>query len=175
MKKKLALVLAAVATLGFAQADAQVYQKGAALLNVGVGLGAGYGGGLPIGVALDYGVTKNISLGAQVDYLSWTYGGYGGDYKYRFIPVGIRGAYHFDGVGDPNKIDLYLGLVLGYWVSSFTAPNGVNTSLYSDAYKGKLLVGGIAGGRYMFTPKVGAFAELGYSVSYGKVGVTFKF
>lgn len=176
MKKGFALLLAAAATFGFSKkADAQVYSQGAKLLNVGVGLGAGYGGGLPIGLAFDYGVTKNISVGVQADYMSWTYAGFGGDYSYRFIPVGVRGAYHFDGIGDPNKVDLYLGLVLGYWISSFTAPNGVNTSLYNDAYGSKVLVGGIAGGRYMFTPKIGAFAELGYSVSYGKVGITFKF
>ncbi len=175
MKQKFALVLAAAATLGFAQATAQVFQKGTALLNVGVGLGTSYGGGLPVGVALDYGVTPNISLGLQADYLSWTYGGFGGDYKYRFLPFGVRGAYHFDGVGDPNKIDLYLGVVLGYWASSYRGPNGVSASLYRDSYRGKVLVGGIAGVRYLFTPTVGAFAELGYSVSYGKVGLTFKF
>lgn len=174
MKKGFALLLAAVATLGVHQSQAQVYSKGASLLNIGVGLGAGYGGGTPIGLAYDYGVTKNISLGVQVDYMSWKYAGYGGDYTYRFIPVGVRGAYHFDGIGDPAKVDLYLGLVLGYWVSSYTAPNGVSTSLYSDSYKGKVLVGGLAGARYMFTPKIGGFAELGYSVSYGKVGLTFK-
>lgn len=176
MKKGFALLLAAAATFGFSKnADAQVYSQGASLVNVGVGLGASFGGGLPIGLAYDYGVTKNISIGLQADYISWTYAGFGGDYKYRFIPVGVRGAYHFDGIGDPNKIDLYLGLVLGYWVSSFEAPGGKTIAGYTDPYAGKVLYGGIAGGRYMFTPKIGAFAELGYSVSYGKVGITFKF
>ena len=85
------------------------------------------------------------------------------------------GAYHFEGIGDPEKIDLYAGLVLGYWVSSYTAPSGVSTSAFTNAYGGKALIGGIAGGRYFFTPKVGAFAELGYSVSYGKVGLTVHF
>ncbi len=177
MKKGFALLLAAAATFGFSKkADAQVYSQGAKLLNVGVGLGAGYGGGLPIGLAFDYGVTKNISVGVQADYMSWSYSYPGlGEYTYRFIPVGVRGAYHFDGIGDPNKVDLYLGLVLGYWISSYTAPSGSSTATFSDSYGSKVLVGGIAGGRYMFTPKIGAFAELGYSVSYGKVGITFKF
>lgn len=177
MKKGFALLLAAAATLGINnKADAQVYAKGVSLVNIGVGLGASFGGGLPIGIAYDYGVTKNISIGAQVDYMSWSYSYPGlGDYKYRFIPVGVRGAYHFDGIGDPNKVDLYLGLVLGYWVSSFEAPGGGTVAGFSDAYAGKVLVGGLAGGRYMFSPKIGAFAELGYSVSYAKVGITFKF
>ncbi len=177
MKKGFALLLAAAATFGFSKkSDAQVYAQGASLVNVGVGLGAGYGGGLPIGLAYDYGVSKNISIGAQVDYMSWSYTYPGlGDFTYRFIPFGIRGAYHFNGIGDPNKVDLYLGLVAGYWMSSYSAPSGFNSAGFNNLYGGRVLLGGFAGGRYMFTPKIGAVAELGYSVSYGKVGLTFRF
>ena len=36
--------------------------------------------------------------------------------------------------------------------------------------------GGIfLGGRYLFTDKIGAFAELGYDMSYLKLGLTGKF
>lgn len=178
MKKGFALLLAAAATLGFSKkADAQVYSKGASLVNVGIGFGARYGNGLPIGLAYDYGVTKNISVGLQVDYTSWSLPyALGGEFTYRNIPVGIRGAYHFDGIGDANKLDLYLGVVLGYQVIMVSEPSGFKAYPgYSAAFGSGILYGGMAGARYFFTPKIGAFAELGYGVSVGKIGVTFKF
>lgn len=178
MRKGFILLLAAAATIGLSKkADAQVYGPGVSLVNLGIGLGATYGNGLPFGFSYDYGVTKNISVGLQVDYASWsnTVAPWG-EYKYRNIPFGIRGAYHFDGIGDPAKVDVYLGLVAGYRVLIVSEPSGFKAYPgYSPAYAGGFHYGGIVGGRYMFTPGIGAFAELGYNVSYGKVGLTFKF
>lgn len=183
--KNFNFLLLAVGLLAGTQSFAQ-YAKGDKLLNAGIGLSSYYGGGLPIGVSLEVGITDEISVGAQIDYSHWSYGynygpGYNYKYSYTFIPVAVRGSYHVNKLLNLNndKIDLYGGAALGYYISSFkfsdatgSTPVGYN---YNDAYGSKVLFGIHIGGRYYFKPNLGAFAELGYGVSALKLGVTFKF
>jgi hypothetical protein len=124
MKKFFAIVallsLSLLTTTSFAQ-----YQQGDKLLNVGIGLGAGYGGGVPLGASFEVGITDDISVGGQIDYYSWSYDyGFAGvnyGYRYTFIPIAVRGSYHLNKVLNLNndKLDLYGGAGLGYYISSF--------------------------------------------------------
>ncbi len=176
--KKFNFLLLAIGLLAGTQSFAQ-YAKGDKLLNVGIGLSSYYGGGLPIGASFEVGVTDEISVGAQIDYYSWNYNGYlgGYDYKYTFLPVAVRGSYHVNKLLNLNndKIDLYGGLALGYYISrySYNGPGG--SSAFDNSYGNRVLFGLHLGGRYYFKPNLGAFAEVGYGVSALKLGVAFKF
>lgn len=174
--KKLVSSLFIVALLACGTAHAQ-YQKGDKLLNLGIGLNGYYGGGLPIGASFEYGITDQISVGAQVDFYTWGYNfGSGYNYRYTFIPIALRGSYHFNELLNLNtdKVDLYGGVQLGYYISSYSDNSGYS-GVYNNGYGNKALFGVHLGGKYYFKPKLGAFAELGYGVSTLKLGVAFKF
>ncbi|GAB3925858.1 hypothetical protein [Larkinella terrae] len=167
----LVMTLLLVGTKSFAQ-----YQKGDKFLNAGIGLGAYYGGGVPIGASFEVGVTDEISVGAQVDFYTWGYNYVGYKWRYTFIPVAVRGSYHVNELLNLNndKLDLYAGLALGYYISSYSDNSGY-TGFYDNSYGNRVLFGLHIGGRYFFKPNIGAFAEVGYGVAPLKLGVTFKF
>ncbi|MGA0555909.1 hypothetical protein ACO2Q8_04595 [Larkinella sp. VNQ87] len=167
----LVMSLLFVGTKSFAQ-----YQKGDKLLNAGIGLSSYYGGGLPIGASFEVGVTDEISVGAQIDFYTWGYNFGGYKWRYTFVPVAVRGSYHVNELLNLNndKLDLYGGLALGYYISSYRDNSGYS-GFYDNAYGNQVLFGLHIGGRYYFKPNLGGFAEVGYGVSALKLGVAFKF
>ncbi len=166
------LTIAAFCLFAHTNLHAQ-YKKGDNLLNLGIGLGVYSYGGLPIGASFEHGITKDISVGGFVDYLSWKNTYSNSSYSWRFIYFGVRGSYHFNELLklDNDKIDLYGGAGLGYYTVS-TSDKLINGYI---GYKGKVFVNLHAGGRYYFSEKFAGFAELGYGVSAARVGVTLKF
>jgi hypothetical protein len=78
-----------LATTAFAQRSSS-YSQGDKLLNVGIGLNSYYSGGIPFGASMEFGVTETISVGANVDYLSYTYN-YGALGNYKFTAVYFGG------------------------------------------------------------------------------------
>ncbi len=132
---------------------------------------------------------------------TYTYSGYTDEYtdKYAYTLAGVLAEFHVDNmlsaldITDLNlgeKIDLYVGVAAGLFISSWkskdiwysqefdnntnqwywqkheTSAKGNSSSPYFRSY---------VGGRYMFTPKIGGFAELGYSaLGYVNLGVTVK-
>ncbi|MGM9506981.1 hypothetical protein ACS5NO_04625 [Larkinella sp. GY13] len=175
MKKLLSSLLVMSLLLVGTQSFAQ-YQKGDKLLNAGIGLSSYYGGGLPIGASFEVGITDEISVGAQVDFYTWGYNFGGYKWRYTFLPVAVRGSYHVNELLNLNndKLDLYGGLALGYYISSYKDNSGYS-GFYDNAYGNQVLFGLHLGGRYYFKPNLGAFAEVGYGVSALKLGVAFKF
>lgn len=173
--KKLLSSLFVVTLLACGTANAQ-YAQGDKLLNLGIGVGGFYGGGLPIGGSFEYGVTDQISVGAQADFYTWSYNyGFGaGKYRYTFIPIALRGSYHVNELLNLNndQIDLYGGLQLGYYISSTNTDFGAG---FNNLYGNRVLFGVHLGGKYYFKPNIGAFAEVGYGVAGLKLGVAFKF
>lgn len=158
-----------VAGLTSTAVQAQDYKKGDNLLNIGVGLGGGFG--TPIGLSFEHGFSDKISGGAYVAYASRTEAfGAWGDYKYSYILTAARASYHFDfGV---EKLDPYVGAILGYNIASTKwTGSGANPS---TASAGGVIYGGHAGARYFFSEKIGAFAEVGYGVGNLNVGIAFK-
>lgn len=150
------------------------YNEGDHLLNVGIGLGYSgyYSSALPIGASYEYGITSEISIGAQLDFASASYYSsyyYYNRYNYRYTATyfGVRGSYHLNRLLDlnSNKLDLYVGLGLGYR----------NYSNYYDYYS-PVRLNGFVGGRLSFSDSFGGFVELGYTgLSYSKIGLSFKF
>lgn len=140
-------------------------------LNVGIGLGAYYGGGLPLGVSFEVDTKNNISVGGSVDYFRYNPGGYG----YTFLYAGGRASYHLGELLDvsTNKFDPYVGATLGLRYAGYHNSYGYDN--YVSPYNSGLFLGIHLGSRYMFSEKVGGFAEVGYGVSALRLGVAAKF
>jgi hypothetical protein len=167
--------------------NAQMYQKGQQDLHLGIGLGTTlYGGGYrgivpPINVAYEKGITDNIGVGAYLGYASarYDYNGFNDlDYywRYSYMILGARGAYHYDLFKEP-KLDTYGGLMLGFNFSraSFHSNNpNINDEDYTAPGSGGITWSGFLGARYQFKPKLGAYAELGYGVAYLNLGLRLK-
>lgn len=179
--------------------SAQSFQKGQVDVNLGVGIGNTFAHGAysnfpPISASIDYGVSKNISVGGYLafaastwKYYYWDYCNNGSGvgnkyyvedtYRWSYYIIGVRGAFHFAEFIDNDKIDLYAGALLGdniarsTWTTNSPCPDHV---YYSTGSQGGVIFAGFAGCRYRFTEKVGAFAELGYGISYLNLGVNFK-
>ena len=183
MKRILAVLTAllVITAILFSNAEAQS-KKGESVLTAGLGLGypGAYGtaGMPPIFLSFDHAVVPNISAGGIVSFSTSKYE-WGGvhDYKwsYSYIFVGARGAYHFaDQIKDLKNTDLYGGLTLGYHIVSAKF-DGVNEKEFPYSAGGGYFHFGIyVGGRYYFSPKVAATAELGYDIGFFKIGVSYK-
>jgi hypothetical protein len=144
-------------------------------VNAGVGLATYYGGGLPLGVSAEMDVKNNFSVGGSIDYFRYNYGYYSGGYT--FIYAGARASYHLgDALNVENaNFDPYIGASLGFRHARYRDSYGYSYSDYGNGYNSGIWLGIHAGARYLFSPKVGAFAEVGYGVSALKVGLTAKF
>ncbi|MCC6185586.1 MAG: hypothetical protein IT256_00385 [Chitinophagaceae bacterium] len=160
--KKVILSLGLLAA--FTQAKAQGnLDKGAAQLNIGAGFS---GWGIPVIVGADFGVAKSITVGAEGSFRSWNNVGY----KFTIIGIGANANYHFNDVLElPEKMDLYAGVTLGYFI--YSTPSG-----YPGASLSTIGLSGQAGFRYYISKKVALNIEAGggSATSGGKVGVTFK-
>jgi hypothetical protein len=183
MKQLLALLallicLSLVAAPTYAQSNA--YNKGDKVVSAGIGFG-GLGGiygstSMPtISLAFDYGLdVPKISVGGIVGYASSTDDfGYGYSWKYTYIIIGARGAYHF--LEDNKNIDAYGGLLLGYNIVSATWNGSLAEPGYGySASASYMLFGVFVGGRYYFSPKFAVFGELGYGAGILTVGISYK-
>lgn len=181
--KRLTLVLAVLAfTLSgnlVAQDNPVLFGNNSKHLKVGVGLNSF---GIPIEVSYDHGFKQdlfgveklNLGLGGYFGYYgrneligSWDGEDYG--YKYSNIIIGARGLFHYPLI---PKIDTYVGLMLGYNIASANY-YGPGTDP-GNASAGGLVWGSVIGARYQFNPKWGVYAEAGYSIAYGSIGLVYK-
>ncbi len=174
--KKIVFGICLLSGFLFSQVATAQYKKGDKLLNLGIGLNSYYSGGIPLSASFEYGVTEDISVGGMLDYLSYNYGIPGYNYHFSALYLGARGSYHFNrllNLRDQNW-DIYGGASLGYrsfsWNDSYT---GVGLG---NAYGSGVFLGIHAGAKYYFSPKFGAFGELGALGSSNiRIGVAFKF
>lgn len=151
--------------------------KGTNVLNAGIGLGS-YGlsgtGGLPIVASFEHGVAKNISAGVNAGFIQKNYFD---SWKYTYLLLGARGSYHFNEAFkiDNPKLDVYAGVGLLY--RHFTVKYGSFTDEPGEgkASGGDMTVDLHAGGRCLFSDRLGGFAEVGYGISPLQLGLTVKF
>ncbi len=182
MKRILLISILLVIAVGLSFSQ-MAYKKGDQVINVGIGIGGlagAYGtGSVAITGGYEYGVTENISLGGVVGYSSSTDDfGFGYGWKYTYIIIGARGAYHVDLFHNPN-IDTYGGILLGYNIVSSKATGNFPTlygySLGSYSASSSYLEYGIfVGGRYYFNPHWAVQAELGYGLGILNVGLAYR-
>ncbi|GAB4030105.1 hypothetical protein [Spirosoma gilvum] len=140
-------------------------------VNLGLGLATYYGGGFPVGVSVEADVKNNFSVGGSIDYYHYNYYYSSG---YNFVYFGARGSYHLGEALNvqSNSFDPYIGASLGF---RYAGSGYSDYYYYSSGYNSGVWVGLHLGSRFMFSPKVGAFAEVGYGVSAVKLGLTAKF
>lgn len=141
--------------------------KGGAQFNAGVGLSSW---GIPVYAGFDFGVHKDITIGAEVSFR--TYDDRYKDYRYNHTILGISGNinYHFNSLLNiSTKWDFYAGVNVGfyYWDSP--------KNYYGQHYSG-LGLGAQIGGRYYFTDRLGINLEFGggNAFSGGKLGISVK-
>ncbi len=175
-KTTLLLMLFSVSTL-VCMAQKGGYSKGDKLLNAGIGINSYYDRGIPIGASFEAGVSNEISVGVNVDFVSSKYDyAYTSSYKFTAIYLGLRGSYHVNELLNiaNEKIDLYGGATLGF--RSFKWKDAYSNSTLSGRYGSGIYAGAFIGGKYYFTKNVGAFAELGaIGSTNARVGLGFKF
>jgi hypothetical protein len=181
MKKWFTAVIAVVAITTLLTSGSYGQAKnGENVVTAGLGLGypGAYGtaGMPPVFVSFDHGIQSKFSVGGIASFSTSKYDWPGGDnWSYTYIFVGARGAYHFGDLIEGNKnLDLYGGLTLGYHIVSHSF-SGKNEGLYTySPGAGYFGFGIFAGGRYYFTPKWAATAELGYDIGFFKAGISYK-
>jgi hypothetical protein len=146
------------------------------ILNIGIGLGAYTAGGIPIGVSFELPLKENnISVGGSIDYARYGYNYDGYKWNYTFFYFGARASYHAAkalSITD-DKFDPYIGFSLGFRTSSYSDNYGYGN--YSSPYSSGLFLGTHLGARYLFSDKIGGFAEVGYGVSVLRIGMTLSF
>lgn len=173
MKKSVLTLFAALfATVAFSQR----VTKGGSQINAGIGLTSGWG--VPFYGGFDYGVHKDITVGAQVSYASTNRNfGYGtNNIAGTWFGVGANVNYHFNTVFEmPNEWDVYAGLTLAYNSFSWGYPNGYPVNYRVGSSSGIGFAGQI-GARYYFSNKFGINLEFGGGsvASGGKFGVSFR-
>jgi len=160
----LILVLTVVLTTVFAQSP---IAHGQTQLNAGFGLS---GWGVPVYAGLDYGLSRDVSIGAEVSYRSWSENYHSDNWNHSITGISGNLNYHFNNVLNiPEPWDFYAGLNLGYYV--FRTPDD-----YPGDYNSQLGIAGQIGGRYYFTDKFGVNLEFGggNAFSGGKLGISLK-
>ncbi|QMU27771.1 outer membrane beta-barrel protein [Adhaeribacter radiodurans] len=177
MKKFTLILFCLVAIFTISQAQAQTPVKNK-YLNVGIGLAAYTAGGVPIGASLEVDYKNNISIGGFFDYARYGYRYSGYKWNYNFLYFGARGSYHLgellkDLDIDDSKFDPYAGISLGIRTSWYN--DNTDYDNFKSPYNGGIFLGVHVGSRYMFSEKLGGFAEVGYGVSALRLGVTAKF
>lgn len=179
MKKSIFIILAIFIAV---TAQAQPFQKGTTAANVGIGLGTALGGlgnARPaISASIDHGVWDVggpgvISLGGYVGNTGYKYTSGNYTYKWNYIVVGARGAYHYNGFTTVPNLDVYGGAMLGYNIVKYSS-DGDDMAM-ANSYGSGMGFSGFLGSRWFFSDNIGAYAELGYGVSVLNVGLTFKF
>lgn len=189
MKKSafFSIALVVVSFFSAVRVHAQAFGAGTNVISAGIGLGSSLANGYTygtqgIGLSANYerGIWEAgpgvISLGAYLGYKTFSYnfadGGNIYNYKWNYLIIGGRGAYHFTGLNIEN-LDLYAGLMLSYDNVSFST--NVNFPGYTGSYSSGLELTPFAGARYYFANNLGGYAELGYGVAILSLGLSYKF
>lgn len=184
MKKIFAIAIVALFSFPAIQAQESTFNLGDKVVSAGIGFGSTlysgtyYSRGVPpISLAYEQAIKDEvlekgvIGVGGWLGYSSYKYDYLGWGYKYTNFIIGVHGAFHYPLV---DKLDTYIGIGLGYNISS-AKEFGVNTGWDYNATSGGIVFAGMVGARYYFTDTFAVFAQAGYGISYFSVGVSLKF
>lgn len=183
--------LAVTVFISATQLNAQSFTKGSGVLSAGIGLGSAlgsfsYGSQTPaISVQYEKGLWETsgpgtISVGGYLGLKTYKYSGGYGSYKYTqkwsYRVIGIRSAYHYNGI-DNEKLDVYGGVMLSYNLLNYKYSDNDSYAdyQYAGSYGNAAGFTAYVGGRYYIGKNFGLFAELGYGVSYLNMGAALKF
>lgn len=192
--KKLSLIVVSVLALNSQYSIAQNASNNSSdepfgidtkVLGFSAGFGIGYGYyGSPVtlpafAVQYDHGIVSNvgpgnIGIGGIAGFKNSSYVYAGGKYKSNWnnIFLGVRGTYHLTLLKDKvSNLDPYGGVTLGVRILRHKDDNPT-AIINNDTYP---LLGLFVGARYKFTENFAAFSELGYDVSYWRIGLAVSF
>jgi hypothetical protein len=190
-----AILFCGLSVPGFSQIS---FPEKTGMANIGIGLGNIYYNGIrglsgyqfnsspAISFSYDYGVKNErviqgtIGLGGIIGYEGSTLkyidgSGFFYNEHWSNIVIAPRATYHA-GFLKTNNADLYAGLMLGLRIEGYSFES--NTTVYNGYrgnYGGVSITEGIfVGGAYYFTHHIGVFGEIGYDISYLKIGLSIK-
>lgn len=177
MKKNIIPLLIAFFALGVV--NAQEFNVGTNVVNVGIGLGGDYGDFLTSSISpgisasyergiWDIGGPGVISLGGYLGIKNYRYETVGVNSKWTYTTVGFRGAYHFNGL-EVENLDLYGGAMIAYNIANFSGDSVV------FKVRSRIAPTLFVGGRWYFNDTFGVFAEVGYGVAFLTVGGSIRF
>ncbi|OYU85447.1 MAG: hypothetical protein CFE24_01815 [Flavobacterium sp. BFFFF2] len=140
--------------------------EGQKQINAGLGLSSW---GLPVYVGLDYGLSRDFTIGADFSLRTFHKDYSGINYSHTIFGISGNGNYHFNRILNmPSRWDFYAGLNLGAYFWSYPSDYPGNRETH-------LGLGAQVGGRYYFNQHISANLELGGGViGSGKIGLTFK-
>lgn len=127
----------------------------------------------PMFLKYEYGVTEKIGFGLNVAYanagIEYTNGAETASLKWWNASFNARVNRHF---GTSDKFDPYMGLGMGYKLGEWKVEGDDETG----ERKAFIPLGLEAtfGSRYMFTPNIGAFAEVGIAKGVIQAGLNIK-
>jgi hypothetical protein len=170
--------------------NAQEFEEGDKVLNLGIGFGsATFTGSFynpvipPLSASFEVGIKDglldfddaSLGVGGFVGFsrYKWEWNSFGLAYGYNYtnFVIGARGVIHYPFI---EKLDTYGGILVGYRIvssSDFGDPvTGTNYSTVSNNLVGSFFIGG----RYYFTDNLAAMLELGYGVSTLNFGIALK-
>lgn len=180
MKK---ILITFIAIISFASiSKSQTVSVGDTYVNAGIGLGYSYGlfagvNATPlIWLSGEKGVYHLEGVGAisAGGIVSFKHIGYkSGPYNWSWndFNVGARGLIHFNEILEVDKVDFFGGISVGLRIYSYPTYSG--QTLLDENFV-RLFSGGFFGARYELTEKLLGYAELGYDISYLKVGLSLK-
>jgi hypothetical protein len=181
MKQKLFVV--PILFLIYFPSYAQTFSSDSKVASIGLGLGGSFGSYLVTSQtpAISFQYEKGfwpvsnigtISLGGYLGIKSYKYSSFNYSQSWNYYIIGLRSAFHYSGF-KIEHFDPYAGLMLGYNHLVYRY-NGPLTAAQGGNYRSTLGFSGYVGGRYYFTPKFGAFAELGFGISYATIGLAIN-
>ncbi len=173
--KKTIICLAIISLCSAHLTHAQEFEVGTNVINGGISFGGDFGSyrtssqGLGFNVSYERGIWDVpgpgvVSLGGYLGTKSYKYDYIGGNDKWTYTIVGVRGAYHYTGLEIEN-LDVYGGVMAHYNILSFSG---------SGSYGSRASATPFIGGRWYFTENVGVFAEGSYGVAFFTLGVAFR-
>ena len=180
------MIIFAVLLFSAAFVNAQSFVEKDKVINLGIGLGTslysgtGYNMSIPpISASFEYGLMELgpgiLGVGGYIGIsgYKWEYSSLGTTYgwKYNNFIIGARGNYHY---GFVENLDTYGGFMLGYNIVTSKATGDWPAEIDDSANSGSFVGAFYVGGRYYFSEKFAAMAELGYGVVYLNLGVAFK-
>lgn len=159
-------------------AMAQEFEVGTNVINGGIGFGGYYGYDYssyvdqsPVfSVSYERGVWDIpgpgvVSLGGYFGRKNFKYKYLSNSYNWAYNILGVRGAYHYNGL-EIDNLDVYAGVMASYNVYSGEKYNNYNS-------RGSVTP--FIGGRWFFTDSIAVYAEGGYGVAFLTVGASFRF
>lgn len=161
------------------------FEKGSKTIGLAMGVGtnydffyySGYTQYPLFGIIYDQGIIGNVGPGTigvgGIIAVKTAIDDYANGFKARsnnFI-IGVRGTYHLTLLKSKNnKFDPYGGVTFGLRIYKYNDP------FYNDFDNGIYPVAGLfVGAKYNFSKNFGAFSELGYDISFFRIGICVNF